>query len=461
MIAVNNRGKVRRSRRRQMIIAVALGVTTLSLYGCGSSGTNATGASSGAGGSTGSAKSGGSGGAGSGSGKSIVLTEEDYYTSGSSSTFWPKLFAEYHKLHPNITIKRTTVPQAQYVPHLLDQAGGSALPDIVMIDNPYVAQFAKSGVLTPLTSIGPINTSEVAPTELYDGVYKGKLYAIPPYTNTIALAYNKKIFAAAHMRPPKTWAQLVSDAKALTTPSRWGFEVDLSAQADGAFWGLAPFLWTNAGADATNDINSPAAVAALNLFVKMERDGSMPKAEVSWLGTQDTEYFEEGKAAMTLNGSWNIAALNAVKGLSYGTVEIPVPSPSKKLLVPTGGETWTIPQSDSPAAKQAALQLFRWLLTPSVDAKEAIGQGGLIPTVKGAVAPAVKAEDPAQITPYAEELQNGGTPRTRYLGTGFDQITTTIGNAIDSAVVGPTTAKQAFDSIAATVKSELKSVGEG
>ncbi len=390
----------------------------------------------------------------------VTLTEEDYYTAGVAFNFWNTAFAQYQKSHPGVIIKRSTVPQSEYIPHLLNQAGAGDLPDIVMIDNPYVPEFAKAGVLTALKSIGPINVANVAPTELYDGVYKGTLYTIPPYTNTIALAYNKKIFAAAHMSPPTTWAQLESDAKALTTKSTYGFVTDLSAQADGAFWVLAPFLWTNAGADATSHINSPQAVAALNLFVQMERDGSMPKAEVSWLGTQGTEYFETGKAAMTLNGSWNISTLNGVKGLDYGTVEIPTRVAGQKLLVPTGGETWGIPVTDSAAQKKAALGILTWMLTPQEDAAESIGQGGLIPTVKAAVPLALPKEDPAQITPYASELQNGGTPRTEFLGTGFDQITTTIGNAIDAAVAGSETAQQAFNAIASEVQSQLKAVGE-
>ena len=112
-----------------------------------------------------------------------------------------------------MTIKRDAVPQTGYIPLLLNQAGAGTLPNIVMIDNPYVAQFASTGVLMPLEKIGPINTSDIAPTELYDGIYKGTVYAVPPYTNTIAVFYNKTMFAAAHLSPPQTWAQLVSDSE--------------------------------------------------------------------------------------------------------------------------------------------------------------------------------------------------------------------------------------------------------
>src|SRR5487761_1462586 len=79
-------------------------------------------------------------------GAKIVRPEEDYYTGGTAYTFWNSAFAEYHKLHPNVTIERHAVAQSGYIPLLLDQAGAGALPSVVMRDNPYVAEFASSGV---------------------------------------------------------------------------------------------------------------------------------------------------------------------------------------------------------------------------------------------------------------------------------------------------------------------------
>lgn len=400
-----------------------------------------------------SAQSGASGGNSSSS--TITLTEEDYYTSGSANTFWNETFAEYHKLHPNVTIQRKAVPQTGYVPQLLNQAGASALPNIVMIDNPYVPQFASSGALMPLRQIGSIDTSGITPTLLNNGMYKGTLYAIPPYTNTIALAYNKKLFAAAHLSPPTTWAEMISDAKKLTTSKVYGFVTRLPAADGQAFWEFAPFLWSSAGADAIKHISSPQAAAALNVYAQMAHDGSMPKDVVTWQGSQDTEYFQAGKAAMLLNGSWNIPSFNAVKGLSYGTVPIPTPAPGERLLVPTGGETWAISHFGTTAQQQAALAFLKWLITPQEDAKAAVQVGGLIPTVKAAVPLALPQEDPAQIQAYVSELENGGTSRTEYAGTAYNSVSVTIGNAIDAAVLGQTAPAQAFDSIASTVSSGL------
>jgi multiple sugar transport system substrate-binding protein len=405
------------------------------------------------------ASQGGGSNGGTSSSGTVTLTEEDYYTSGSANTFWNAAFTEYHKLHPDVIIKRTAVPNQGYVPHLLNQAGANALPNLVMIDNPYVAQFAKAGVLMPLQQIGSVNTAGISSTLLRDGQYQGTIYAIPPYTNTIAIFYNKKMFAAAHLSPPATWAELITDARELTTSKVYGFVAPLPAANATAFWEFAPFLWSNAGPDATDHISSPQAVAALNVFAQMARDGSLPKASVTWTNSQDVEYFQDGKAAMDLQGSWNIPSFDAAKGLSYGVAEIPTRAPGQKLLVPTGGETFAISRTGTTAQQKAALAFLQWLLTPQEDATAAVQVGGLVPTVQTAVPMAMPQENPAQMQPFVTELQNGGTERTEYVGTSYFNIADTIGNAVDAAILGQETPQQAFSSIAGTVQSEMQQDG--
>lgn len=397
----------------------------------------------------------GGGATGSASSGSLVLTLEDYYTSGSANTFWAKAVAEYHQLHPEITIHREVAPNPNYGTHLMNEAAAGALPDIVMMDNVDVPRFAAAGVLAPLRQVGPIDTSGMTSGLVQNGMYNGTLYAIQPYANTIALAYNKDMFAAAHLSPPRTWADLVSDAKRLTTSNVYGFVSALPAVEGSAFWTFSPFLWTSAGAAAVQHISSPQSIAAANLIVQLVRNGSLPKTCVSWNNDEDVEYFQTGKAAMLINGSWQIPTFDAVKNLHYGTVQIPTPAAGQHPLVPIGGETYAIAKSGSAAQQQAALAFLRWLITPQEDAKAALGVGGMIPSVRAAVPLVLPQENPAQMQPYATELENGATPRTQYTGPTFNTVATTIGNALDAAIVGQSTAQQAFAGIAAKVTSEL------
>ncbi len=94
------------------------------------------------------------------------------------------------------------------------QAGLAAgeLPDMVLLDSPFVALFAKDGVLVPLDDFA---ADEVIGTDLQDymqgllsdGYYNDQLYALPLMRSTPLLYYNADMFAEAGLpdRVPETW----------------------------------------------------------------------------------------------------------------------------------------------------------------------------------------------------------------------------------------------------------------
>ena len=86
-------------------------------------------------------------------------------------------------------------------------ASSHTLPDVLMLDNPDLQQFAQSGALTPLGNYG-ISAKGYLKGVVAASTYKGKLYGLQPITNSIALFYNKDMLAKAGVAPPKTWAEL-------------------------------------------------------------------------------------------------------------------------------------------------------------------------------------------------------------------------------------------------------------
>ncbi len=387
----------------------------------------------------------------------VVLTEEDYYTQTTTGATVASVEAEYHKLHPNVSFQRTAIPGSDYLPHVLDQLGAKALPDILMLDNPDIPQIAKTGQLTPLASIGTVNDSGIAPLERKGLSYNGKLYALQYYTNTIALAYNKHMFAAAHLSPPTTWSQWVSDAKALTTKQIWGLVYSVYPQEQYGGTEFIPLLWTSAGLDGLDHLTSPPSIAALNLLVQMERDGSMSPENVAWQDPEADSVFATGHAAMIVAGSYDLSSLG--NGSAYGVVPLPVPKAGDRLYTWTGGETYTIPVTDSAAAKTAALQFLEWLLTPANDAKMAVGFGGEVPTEAAALPLALPKENP-NISVYAKELYNGGVARTSVLHNpaNYSEEYLLLANAVDAAVAQGKSASAAFGAIVSQM-DKLENVG--
>ena len=95
------------------------------------------------------------------SGGKITITEMDYWSIATQSAILSKLFSQYEKLHPNVTIQRNAVPFADLIPKADQEAASHKLPNLIAMDNPDVAAFASTGALTQLDSYfqGQLNAS--------------------------------------------------------------------------------------------------------------------------------------------------------------------------------------------------------------------------------------------------------------------------------------------------------------
>ncbi len=381
----------------------------------------------------------------------ITLTEEDYYFVGAGPihSYLNTVFSNFMKLHPNIVIKRTIIPPSNYLTKVEDEVGASALPDVLMLDNPDLPYFAEYGVLTPLASLGPTAISTLEPPQAAEASFNGTAYAYPLYTNTIALFYNTDMLKSAGLQPPTTWAQLLTDAKTLTTPAHYGIAFSGQTGPGQNVWQFEPFLWSNGGS--LTQLTSPQSVQALTLWAELAKEKAVSPDVSTWGQVQPEQYFADFKAAMMVNGPWFISTLNAVKGLHFGITEIPVNTPGQAVVPPIGGELWTIPKSNA-ATEKAAFELLNYMASPTVDEQLSLAEGD-VPTVKAALAAWQPKAGPL-MQPFLEELLHGRA-RTSVLGTNYPAVETVVGNAIESALLGKQTPSQAFASAQQQVQKTI------
>lgn len=392
----------------------------------------------------GSSSSGGSGSANSASAKcpggQVTVTEEDYYLPASSTnilgTDMTNFFGAYSRAHPCVTVTRqapSTSTDSAYLTHVLSQFSSGNEPDLLMLDNPQLAEFAAKGLLVPLNSLGSIQTSEINPANLAETTYQGQLYAMPLYTNTIAIFYNKMLLQQAGITTlPATWAQFAADAKRAARGNVAGFAFSGLAGPGNVTWQFDPWSWSNGGTTAHAD--STAAIQALSFLSGMVKDGAAPKDVVNWNQTQVIQEFEAGKAAFAENGLWNIPALEQqFPKLKWGVIEIPTQAAGQKVIAPFGGEVWAIPRTN-PAEEKAAFGVLSAMSTPSQLASFA-REATDVPTD-----PALWNQSPwntSAYAPFLAELRNG---RARTAGIASPanepQIDLNIGNAIQSALIG-------------------------
>ena len=388
----------------------------------------------------------------------ITLTEEDYFTGANQVGALTAYDALFEHQHPGVTIKREAVPFVNLDQTLLTQAGAHDLPNLLASDNPFVAAMVATGQVLPLNKFKGFSTKGYFPAVIDEGLSSGKYYSLPVAGfNSIALIYNIPMFKAANVTPPKTWAQLVTDAKALTTPKHYGIALTCEAAED-TTWQWEPFFWSNGGAFTFANIASAPGVQALSLWQELITDGSASKACLEWSQTPAaSSQFEAGKAAMMVNGPWNFSGLNLAHmyyGKQFGVVPVPVRVAGQHVIVPLGGEDWMVGASGGTAAQQLAFDYIEGMQSPSAELSLSKLFGYLPP--KEAVAKTFVQQEGAAWSVYANQTIYAH-PRTLGLGVKYPKVSEAVWTAIQAGLSGSQSVKSALT----TAQSQIKSILAG
>jgi multiple sugar transport system substrate-binding protein len=388
----------------------------------------------------------------------ITLTEEDYFNTPGQLSALATYTKQFEAAHPGVVIKREYVPFADLDTKLLTQAAGHDLPNLLAVDNPFVPTMITTGEVVPLSGLKGFSTAGYYPAVIDEGFYNGKYYALPVAgENSIALMYNIAMLKAAHVTPPTTWAQLVTDAKKLTTSSHYGIALTCEAAED-TTWQWEPFFWSNGGAFNFSNISSAPGVQALSLWKELVSDGSASKACLNWSQTPAaSSQFIAGKAAMMVNGPWNFSALNQAHmyyGKQFGIVPVPVRVPGQNVIVPLGGEDWMISNSGGSQAEQLALQYIEGMQTPSEELTLAKGFG-YIPA-KIAVAQTFLKQAGPEWKVYVDQTIHAH-PRTLGLGVKYPKVSQVVWTAIQAAISGTQSVQSALNSAESQIKAILAS----
>lgn len=396
-------------KKRLAAIAALATLTPLSLAACGGGG-------------------GTSGTAGGDSSATVdSLTVLDYYTDDPGHG---QIGDQLSKCGSSIGVAKVdhqSVPGPTLIQKVLQQASSKSLPDVLMLDNPDIQQIAETGALAPLNDYG-ITADGYAPGPVSAATYQDKLYGLQPGANTIAIFYRKDVLAKAGVKPPTTWAELRAAAKKLTVSKQYGFAFNATADYEGA-WQFLPPMWTNGGDE--TDLKTPQVAGALQLWKDLVDDGSASKSVVNWKQSDVNDQFIAGKAAMMLNGPWQIPALTKAK-MDFGVVPFPVDQPGQTSVAPLGGEAWTVPLTSDDAKMKKAAELVKCMNSDDNQMLRA-KQGGLVPT-KLALATRFKKEVPA-MAGFTDAVAHARA-RTGKLGSKWPDTAKTIYTGVQLVLTG-------------------------
>jgi multiple sugar transport system substrate-binding protein len=380
---------------------------------------------------------GASGGGGGGDAAATVDTLQvlDYYTDDPGHS---QIGAQLTKCGASIGVAKIdhqSVPGPTLIQKVLQQASSKSLPDVLMLDNPDIQQIAETGALAPLNDYG-ITADGYAPGPVSAATYEGKLYGLQPGANTIAIFYRKDILAKAGVKPPTTWAELRAAAKKLTAGKQYGFAFNATADYEGA-WQFLPPMWTNGGDE--TDLKSPQVAEALQLWKDLVDDGSASKSVVNWKQSDVNDQFIAGKAAMMLNGPWQIPALTKAK-MDFGVVPFPVNKSGQTSVAPLGGEAWTVPLTGDDAKMKKAAELVQCMNSDDNQMLRA-KEGGVVPT-KLALAADFKKQVPSMAA-FADAVADARA-RTGKLGSKWPDTAKTIYTGVQLVLTGQSAPSEAM-----------------
>ena len=356
---------------------------------------------------------------------------------------------EFDEANDDIVVEYRAVPFDDLVNETLRAFATGNAPDIVSFDNPDFALFSSRGAMLDITD--RIAASDVIKAENYfEGpmnsvTWDGKYFGIPKYTDTIGVFYNKDLFAKAGItEPPKTWAEFTEYAEKLTDPANNVYGATFSARAgeEGTFQFLPIIQMAGGGYD---NVNTDGAAEVLDLWKKMVDNGWASKDVLSLGQWDSTGTFNSGNAAMAISGPWEVDRMVEDAKFDWGVALLPTITEGGERSSALGGFDWGIMSTTKhPDEAFRALEYF------AAQDHRIFAEFGNIPARSDIPLPetGVALKD-AALKVFQEQLQYA-QPRGPH--PDWQKISKAIYDAMQAALTGQMSSKDALDQAQATIK---------
>lgn len=316
---------------------------------------------------------------------------------------------------------------------LITAVRGGGGPDVVSVDSAWNATLGAAEILIDVTDrFSPI-ADQFFPGPVETGIYQGKQYAAPWYTNNVALFYNKGLFSAAGIEsPPATWDELVETGTALTSGESYGIMLGGGGFGAFEFW---PFAWQN-GATLINEdgtqaeFGNEAGMGAWQYYSDLYLTHKIVPEDIKSAGESWDQVFApfiQERAAMVMAGDWAIFAINEGNpDLDLGVAPLPK---GKEAATVIGGYNLGIPATSEQA--DAAWAFIEWFTAAE---QESILQGYNRIQARADIVDSEYAQQDPLIQVFIEQSAVG---RARASVPTWDEIENTImADAWDSVVLG-------------------------
>ncbi|WP_369171311.1 sugar ABC transporter substrate-binding protein [Streptomyces sp. R28] len=371
-----------------------------------------------------------------------TLTWWDYFTLDNFQEGMTRLIKDIEAGVPDVRIERRTFPFAELERQITLGAISGDLPDIAIVDNVSMNTLGGSDLLADLTDRveqwGQASQYYKGP---WDGCQvDGRTLGIPNQSNCLALYYNTRMLQDAGVQPPTTWDELASAAERLTSGDRFGLALSAIRTEEGVFQFL-PFLW-QAGGDL--DTFATDGATALSFLDDLIAKRSLSESCVGWTQQDVNTRFLNQRAAMQINGPWQIPTLKEAD-FDWAVVALPR---DKEAATCLGGENWVVMASSDHLDK--AWEVLEYTQRPSVLTPYLVSFGNL-PARKDLADRGTWASDPT-LRLFLSQLP---VARPRQYGAHYADASQAVAEAEQAVLTGSASPSAAAKTAAGKIDKAL------
>lgn len=240
----------------------------------------------------------------------------------------------FKKKNPDIQVKEVPAEQSSYKTKLQTAMASGNPPDVFYsLPGGYLKAFVDSGQVYALDADMAKDgwKDSFLPSALPSVTFQDKIYAAPIDIDAAVVWYNKKLFASKGWQTPKTWEEFLALSEQIKAAGVVPIALGNKDSWPATFWFQYSEMRLH-GSGVVSDFVAgkpdatfgPEAANAAGVLSTLSQNGYYPTGANGMSDAEANILFLNGKAAMVLNGTWQIGmTADAPEGFELGYFPFP------------------------------------------------------------------------------------------------------------------------------------------
>lgn len=329
-----------------------------------------------------------------------------------------KVIAGFEQKYPNITVNPVYTDWTGYWDKLSTMTAAGTMPDVVQMDQLYIASYAQRGTLADLSQNSQLDTTTEDPSILGVGQIDGKLYGMPISTTALGLVVNTDLLKQYGIALPNdstwTWNDYMAWAKSVTDASGGKvYGTDIAAAQEFILQLYARQMGDQLFSNGDIAIKQDTLTAYFQQCLDLVQSGATPSASaISEAINQPLAQsnLATGLVAASFSPATQITAYAAaMNGANLKLLQMPSIAGSSKWEYLKPGMYWSM--SSKSQHPQEAAELINYLVNDP-DAGAILGTERGIPassSILSAITPNLSATE-QQTVSFTQSLTLGAAP---------------------------------------------------